>query len=252
MNAHRVAGRLVEELVSADLDRALAPEEAEALAAHLRVCDACEQMRARYEKQHERLRALSSAGQLARDREQIWAAIVSRQAVMPRRLPAFGGVTLAVVVLLVATLAAFVVVERAPVAAPVPIREVVASAAFDLPGGGTGSLTIEQGSALARPGQQLGVGARAEIRLARPATRGSAEIRFRREGDPSYGILGSAPDLAGSSRLSFGGAFPRPAGIDPVIYEVWLRFETDAGSIDGTPIVVELTATRRGEEARAR
>lgn len=249
---HRIGGHPVEELLSAELDRALNPEEAETLAAHLRACGTCTQLRARYDKQHRELRTLSRTGELARDREQIWAAIMSRQAVTPRRSPALGGVTFVVVVLLAAAVAAFVLVERTLVAAPPPGREVIATAAFALPGGGTGSLTIEHGSALARPGQQTGVGARAEIRLPQPATRGSAEIRFKRDGDVSYGILGSAPDLSGASRLSFGGAFPRPAGTDPVTYEVWLHLETDVGSIDSTPIVVGVRPTRRGEEGSAR
>lgn len=117
--------------------------------------------------------------------------------------------------------------------------------------GGEGTLTVEQGSALARVGAQIGVGARAELRLVQPPTRGSAEIRFRREGDMSYGVLGSSPDLAGSTRVSFGGSFPRPEGSGRVTYEVWVHFDSDAGTVDSAPIFINVTATRRGEEARA-
>lgn len=250
MSTHRIAGRLVEELVSADLDRALTAQEEGALTEHLRGCAACQRMRARYERQHQQLRAWSSASSLARDREAIWAGIASRRArPRPRWPPFVGAVTFAAVVLLAAVLVGVVLGER--VAAPGPVREVVASTTFDLPAGGVATLTIEQGTALARPGEHTGVAARAEIRLPAPATRGSAEVRFRREGEVSYGVLGSAPDLSGSNRSSFGGAFPRPDGTGAVTYHIWLHLETDTGTIDGTAIVVDVTATRRGEVARA-
>ncbi len=248
---HRVAGHLVEELVSADLDHALSAEEARVLEEHLRGCGVCRALVTRQERLRTELRTLGARTTLD-ERDRIWTEIASRRAV-PRRAFAGGLVQLgfAAAVLLAAALTSFLLPGRLPAAAPPPVREVVASSSFELPGG-NGTLTIEQGNALARPGAQIGVGARAELRLAQPPTRGSAEIRFRAEGESSYGVLGSAPDLAGSTRLSFGGAFPRPAGPDPVTYEVWVHFESDAGSVDSTPILIDVTATRRGEEGRAR
>ena len=46
-------------------------------------------------------------------------------------------------------------------------------------------------------------------------------------------------------------SFPRPAGSDPNAYEVWVHCERDGGT-DGGPPVVDVTATRTGEEARTR
>lgn len=251
VSAHRVAGRLIEELVSADLDRQLAPEDASALEEHLRHCDECRELLVRREKLDEGLRTLSRPATSANDSDVVWAGIASQRA-EPRRIPAvLGRLAFAAVVLLAAALAGIVLVGRGPAATAPPERELVATATLDLPGGGTGTLTIEQGSALARAGSQTGVGSRVELRLAQPPTHGRAEIRFSREGESAYGILGSAPDLTGSSRSTFGGAFPRPAGSEPVTYRVWLHFDADTGAADSTSIVVEVTATRRGEEARA-
>ncbi len=249
---HQVAGRRVEELVSADLDRALAPEEADALEAHVRQCAECRALLARQERIHERLRTLGAAIQV-NDSAEMWTGITARRRTEPRRAAAVvARLAFAAVVLIAAALAGFVLAGRAQVASPPPAREVVASTPFDLPNGGSGVLTIEQGSALARARSQIGVGARAELQLAQPTTRGSAEIRFRPVGDSSYGILAAAPDLAGSRRLTIGGAFPRPSGPDPVTYEIWVHLETDTASVDSAAIVVDITATRRGEEARAR
>lgn len=186
-----------------------------------------------------------------RDSDELWAAIALRRA-HPRRTHEGGLMQLGVaaVILLTAAVTGFLLLNRLPIAAPLPPREVVARSSFELPGG-DGTLTIEQGSALAPAGAQIGVGARAELRLTQAPTRGSAEIRFRREEDTLYGVLGSSPDLAGSTRVSFGGSFPRPEGPDPVTYEVWVHFESDSGSVDSAPLLVNLTATRRGVEARA-
>lgn len=247
---HRIARQSVEELIAADLDRVLTAEEAHALEEHLRGCGTCRGLLARQESLHAGLRALAAPA-TPRESDEIWAGIASRRA--PRRAFAGGLIQLAfaAAVLVAAALTSFLLLDRLPAAAPPPAREVVASSSFELPGG-DGTLTVEQGSALARAGVQIGVGARAELRLAQPPTRGSAEIRFRREGDTSSGVLGLSPDLAGSTRVSFGGPFPRPEGSGPVTYEVWVHFESDAGSVDGAALLVNVTATRRGEEARAR
>lgn len=249
--SHRVGERLVEDLILVEIDGALTAEEQAALAEHLRECDACRALSARHGRLHERLRASSGVPIPQIVRDEIWAGVASRRAA-PQRwgLGLVGQLAVAVVVLLVAALASFVLVERTRVAAPTPVREVVVATDFVLPGGGSGTLTIEQGSAFASPGEQIGVGARAELRFARPPASGSAEIRFRREGDASYGLLGSAPDLTGSSRLSFGGLFPRLQENRPATYEVWLHLISDAGTADSTPVLIDVTATRRGLEAR--
>jgi hypothetical protein len=247
---HRVDGQLVEELLSAELDHALSAAEARALQEHLRACHECKELAARQDRLHIELRTSASPGD-ARHRKVIWAGIASRRA-RPRRALAgrvlqFG---LAAAVLVAAVLTGLVFVDG-PAAAPPPLREVVASASFELPGG-QGTLTVEQGTALARAGAQIGVGARAELRLAQAPTRGEAEIRFRRQGESAYGVLGASPDIAGSTRASFGGSFSRPAAPDKVTYEVWVHFESALGSVDTPPLVISISATRRGEEVQAR
>lgn len=253
MSEHRIAGYSVEQLVSAALDRALVPSDADALEAHLRECRECRALHTRRVRLDGRTRALMSRPASASERAEIWSRVTERRRARPPRvLGLVAQIAFAAVLLVVAVVAGALLAQRNTVTTPAPVREAVAGQSFALPDGGAGTLTIEQGSALARTGWQTGVGARAELRLTRPATRGSAEIRFRLEGDPAYGILGLAPDLTGVTRVNFGGAFPRPAGSSSLTYEVWVHVETDVGSVDGTSTVIELITTRRGEEARAR
>ncbi len=250
MRSHRIAGHLVEELVSANLDHSLTPEVSRTLEEHLRGCLSCRGLVARQERLRTGLRELS-APIASRDSDALWVGIASRRARPHRAFPrGLVQVGLAAAVLVVAAGTSVVLLERRPAAAPAPARETVSRSAFVLPGG-DGTLTVEQGSALARADAEVGVGARAELRLTQPPTRGSAEIRIRREGDASYGVLGSSPDVAGSTRVSFGGSFPRPEGLVRVTYEVWVHFESDADTVDSAPLIIEVTATRRGEEARS-
>ncbi len=250
--AHRSGDRLVEDLVLARLDRAPGPAEEDALATHLRDCRECAAFARQQERLHAALRTIAAPARVdAAERERIWAEIASRRRASQVRWPRIlGRLAFAAAVLLVAAIAGFLLVQGRPAAAP-PVREVVATSTFELPGG-TATLAVLQGSAFARQGARIGVGVETEIVLNEPAKTGRAEIRFRPQGDSSYGVLGAAPDLAGSTRATVGGAVPRPAGPEPVIYEVWLHLELDAGTIDSQPLIVEVTPIRDGEQARPR
>ena len=252
VSVHRSGGMPVEDLIFAELDRELPPELKDALEQHLRVCGLCRELRMRHRRVHEQLRAPMQAIAFDRARAEVWAAIEARRSLPRRRaLGLLGRVAFAAAVVLVAGLIGVVLAERAaPVAAPAPLREVVVKTSFQLPDGGTGTLVIEQGSALARAGERIGVGVRAELVFARTLRKGTAEIRFKGQGDPSHGVLGSAPDLAGRTRAGFGGNVPRPAATGPVTYEVWLHLETDEGSLDTTALVIDVLTLRSGEEAR--
>lgn len=83
-------------------------------------------------------------------------------------------------------------------------------------------------------------------------TAGSAEIRFRATGDASYGVLGASPDLRSLTRAAFGGVVPRPAGSQPVTFEIWLHVETEKGTSDTRPLTVRVIPTRDGERAELR
>lgn len=253
MRPHRLGGRPVDELVSADLDHALTAEESDAFEVHLQDCQECRAHRARQEHLHSGIRTLAFMPVEAHDRRQIWTGVTTRRRAPRQRLvPFLAPLTTAVVVLLAAAVAGSILTGRAQVASPPAARQLVASISFDTPDVGNGTLIVEQGGAVARAGFLTGVAARAELQLARPLTQGSGEIRFRRRTESSYGVLAAAPDLAGSSRSMFGGAFPRPSEPGPLPYDVWLHVDTPTGSFDSAMITIEIVATRAGEEARAR
>lgn len=249
---HRVAGRAVDELVSADLDQSLTTEDSRALEMHLRGCPECRALLARQERLHGQIRALSTMPTQAHDSAHIWAGITRRRARSQRLVPFIGRLTIAAVVVLAAALAGVVLAGRAQVASPPAARQIVTSTRFDLPDDGTGTLSIEQGVAFARAGSQTGVGARAELQLGRPLIQGSAEIRFRRAGESSYGVLAAAPDLAGSSKSTFGGSFPRASEPGPLTYDIWVHLDTPTGPFDSAIVTIDIVATRAGEEARPR
>lgn len=252
MSAHRAGGTTVEDLILAELDRQLPPELEDALQEHLRVCSTCRDLRARHRRLHRRLRAPTEVTSFDRAHAEMWASIEARRWLPRRRtIGLLVRVAFAAAVLLAAGLIGVVLAERAaPVASPAPLREVVAKTGFELPDGGTGTLVIEQGSALARAGERIGVGARVELVFARAPRTGAAEIRFAGQGDLSYGVLGSAPDLGGRNRAGFGGEIPRPAATGSVTYEVWLHLETDDRSLDTKPLVIDVLPVQSGEEAR--
>lgn len=248
---HRIGRTPVEELILAELDQALPPNSEVAFEEHLRGCVACRELRVRHRRLHERLRTPPEPRTVERAREQIWAGIASRRSA-PRRSRAGPLARLAFVaaVLLAAAAVSPLLAERVPVAAPA--REEVTRLGFDLPGGGAGTLFIEQGSALARAGEEVGVGARAELLFDRAVPAGAAEIRFQGEGDHSYGVLGAAPDLAGVTRMRFGGTFPRPPGGLPVTYRVWVHLEAQGLTLDTQMLHIDVLPLPRGERARVR
>lgn len=252
VSVHHSSGMPVEDLVFTELDRELPQELEDALEEHLRVCGPCRELRMRHRRVHEQLHTPMHAIAFDRARTEVWAAIEARRSLPQRRaLGLLGRVAFAAAVALVAGLIGVVLAERAaPVASPAPLREVVAKTSFELPDGGTGTLVIQQGSALARVGERTGVGARAELVFARAPRTGAAEIRFKGEGDLSYGVLGSAPELADRTRAGFGGNFPRPAATGPVTYEVWLHLEMDDRSLDTKPLLIDVMPVRSGEQAR--
>ncbi len=248
--AQRIDDRHSEDLVLARLDRVLDAADEEALDAHLSDCQECVAFAGRQERLHASVRALAATHVDAAERARLWAAIASRRQTPPTSWPRrLGQLAFAATVLLVAALVSFLLVQSGPAAAPPPVREVVETRVFDVRVG-TATLSVLQGSALAREGMRIGVAVSAELRLDAPATAGRAEIRFAQPGDVSYGILGAAPDLTGSTRVTLGGAVPRLSDPEPVIYEIWLHMETSTGASDTQPLVVQVTATRDGEEAR--
>lgn len=250
VSRHRIGSERVEELVLARIDRALDTATEDALDRHLRTCQACTVFATRQERLHASVRALAPAHVDTRDRERIWVGIAARRRARRPTWPrVVGQLALAAVVLLVAVLAGVFVVQSRS-AAPVPAREIIATRTSAVPGG-TATLSVIQGSTVARAGWRVGVGVEATLDF-QAATAGSAEVRFRPRGDPAYGILGAAPDLAGVTRATFGGAVPRPSGSQPVTYEIWLHLETGGGTIDTDALLVQVTATRDGERAEPR
>jgi hypothetical protein len=248
---HRIGPAPVEDLILAELDQALSRQLGRALEEHLRICGSCRELQARHRRLHERLRAPVEERLLARVRSEVWAGISSRRTAATKSVPALlPQLALVAALIALAALTGTLLAERVQVAAPAPAREEVARMSFDLPEGGSGTLLIEQGAALARPGEEVGVGARAEVRSARAIRAGSAEIRFQGEGDLSYGILGAAPDLAGLSRTSFGGTFPRPPGITVLTYRVWVHLEADGATLDTQPLLIVVMPLQAGERAR--
>ncbi len=247
---HRLGETSVEELLLVRLDGALPPQLEGPLEEHLRICASCREFARRHRLLHEALRRSMTARPAGRDaRAEIWAGIVAaRPRPRPSVFDAVRGLAFVALVLLVALLAGLVLAERSRVAAPAPAREEAAHTTFALPGGGTGTLLIEQGTALAAPGGAVGVSASAELVFAKTLEAGSAEVRFQAEGDLSYGVLASSPDLAGASRSRFGGSFPRPAA--PTTYRLWLHLEADGTTADLGELSVDVAPTPRGEEAR--
>lgn len=248
MTEHQLLGRQVGELISAEIDDALSLAEAEALDAHLRTCDACRALRASLRGAQQRLRAgMPRPTELERARRYSLARIRSAAnrrswlAGLPRGL----SVVTAALLLVVAAIAW----PRTPAANPsVPEREVVATRSSEL-SWGTVTLTVEQGSAAARPGDNVGVLSRAEIRFRAPATGGSVEIRAREPGD-AYGILATSRSIAGATLLRLEGPLPALDRGQVRTYELWVHLELNGTPTDTQPIVLQVEGVAGGTRAR--
>jgi hypothetical protein len=127
----------------------------------------------------------------------------------------------------------------------IPERELVAEASEAL-GGDSLVLRVEDGRFAAGPSQTSGVLVSAELRLATPV-RGSAELRFAATGEP-YGILASAPNLDGITRLHLENTLTT---VDSAtVMEFWLHIEGTEPR-DSGHIAVRIESTHGGLRARS-
>lgn len=247
MTEHRLLGKSVGELMSAEMDDELTEHEQRVLYMHLATCVACRALGSSLAFAQGRLRAGAlTSPELARAQQESLARI--------RRAAPHGYVqtamrSLVVVAASIAILLLVLVMPRTPAASPaVPERETVAARTTEFPLGSS-TLTIEQGRFAARTGQNSGVTSRAEIRLRSAAAVGSAEIRIREPGQ-AYGILATTRNIAGATLVRLDGALPPLERGEVHVYELLVHIEIDGTSYDSQAIAIEVAGSADGERAR--
>lgn len=246
---HELDGTPVEELILAELDHALSPREERALTDHVQACVSCRELRLQHQRLHQRIGVPVEAKIVSRERPRIWERIEAARRIAPRRTPLVVLSAVAAVLVLGLGIAVALLAGRAQVGVLAPANEEVVRLSFERPDGLAGTLAVEQGPAVARPGEGTGVAARAEIAFPRKVAAGTAEIRSQAEGEPSYHTLASV-GLATTTRASARGTLPRPEGTEPVVYRLWVHIETDEGTFDTQPLVIDLIPLKSGERAR--
>ena len=244
MNGHRIRAREVFELLSEKIDGELSSADERELSDHLQTCEGCRRME----------RALARADGALRISRPMPAAAAQRESLARVRAEAKRGFAFAGLFRGAAVIGVAMTVVLLAIAVPrlqaantgIPIRETVVSRTESTSIGPV-EITVEQGSASARRGQNIGVSVNAEVRLASPALDGSAEIRVREPGD-AYGILARNPNLSGVTLLRLEGGFPSLDGDH--VYDVWMHVELSDTTIDTQPIRIEVQSVPGGERAR--
>lgn len=243
-DAHELNGRLVDDLILEEIDGELSDAGQSLLRTHLGGCTACMALRASYQRTQHRIAGLiPDRTEVLRARSESLSRIRADFAEPKRSL--WGGALFALpaAAMLVISLALGVMFVRTNVASPsYPDREVVVQVEFTVPGG-RATLSVEQGSRFALPGDASGVLTKVDIRFEDPQSRGLAEIRLRETGG-DYGILARAPDLTGATRRSLEGRIPSIEPDATRTVEIWLHLE--APDFDSDPLLIEVSAAPGG------
>lgn len=239
---HRLEGRDVVELIFEELDGELDARSRQLLRAHVGDCEECRSLQGSYRRLQDRMAGpIHDRAEIERARTDSLRRI-SAEAHATRR-SFVGRLAVPGVVLLVFAVAAAALFVRTSVATPAyPDREVVLERSFAVPGG-QATLVIEQGARYALPGEATGVIGRADVRFGGPRQAGLAEIRIREPGE-SYGIIASAHDLKGVSRLAIEGRFPSvERGVTKTL-QVWLYLEPEG--FESEMVTIELSYAAGG------
>jgi hypothetical protein len=241
--AHRIGGRLVEELILAALDATSDPGARADLKAHLVTCATCATM----DREHRRIAQRLARVDDTSAPERVSLARVRIEAARPTHAPAWRrgwqlGVTAALVTLIVGGFVGFRTGAARPSA---PLRETILERSQTLDGSDV-MIVIEDGRDVALPGQSSGVIVRVRVRLA-TTTPGRAELRFAPLNE-DYGVLASVSDTSGLGSFSMEGRFPHPD--QPTVFDLWVHLERPE-PLDTLHVRVEVDPIPGGERARA-